>query len=109
VQETANRQEALMDIQPESLQAATDQYFRSCHGLKYPQALVSAFPRIANKIVQSKSNPTGLRTYFQTLINDERGNRKGFAFEVLVDIEDLSEFMLTQENGQPPDNSIKWF
>jgi hypothetical protein len=98
-----------MDSQPEPLLAMTDQFFRSNSGLKYPQALVAAFPRIANQIVKLQNNPDGLRDYFVDLVNSARGNRKGFAFEVLMDIEDLRSSMLGQSGGLPADGGVKWF
>lgn len=96
-----------MDSQPDSLLAATDQYLRSTPGLVYPQALVSAFPRIANQIVQLKDEPESLHTYFNSLINDLRGGRKGFSFEVLTDIDDLCLFMLRKSGRLPSEE--KWF
>lgn len=99
-----------MDSQPESLQAATEQYLRSTPGLKYPQTLINAFPRIANHVVRLKDDPNGLRTYFDTLINDLRGNRKGFPFEVLMDVDDLRIFMLTKHSGAAANTDpYKWY
>lgn len=96
-----------MDSQPESLLAATDQYLRSTPGLSYPQALVSAYPRIANQIVQLRDDPDGLNAYFKSLVNDLRGNRKGFPFAVLVDIDDLCLFMLRHSGRLPTEE--KWY
>jgi hypothetical protein len=98
-----------MDKQPEPLLTMTDQFFRSSSGLKYPQALVDAFPRIANQIVKLQTNPDGLRNYFDTLVSSERGNRKGFAFEVLMDIEDLRASMLGQSGDRSDGGGVKWF
>ena len=78
----------------EPLQAVTEQYLRSTPGLGYPQALVAAFPRIANQIVRLKDEPDALNDYFTSLINDLRGGRHGFSFEVLTDIDDLCRFLL---------------
>jgi hypothetical protein len=90
------------------LESAADAYFRALPGLKYPQALVDAFPRIANKIVELKDNKTKLREHFDSLTNDTRGGRNGFPFSVLMNIQDLREIMLGDANGFVLDDTTKW-
>ena len=90
------------------LEVATDNYLRALPGLKYPQALVDRFPRIANKIVSLKSNKPQLRAYFESLLNDTRGGRQGFPFGVLMDIQDLREAMLGEATGFVLDDTTKW-
>lgn len=98
-----------MDDQPEALLEATEQFLRSHPELKYPLDLTSRFPRIANEIVRLKDDRVGLSAYFHSLINDLRGNRKGFSFEVLMDIEELRGHMLGETAPLPPeDDRIKW-
>lgn len=87
--------------------AAAD-YFRLLEGLKYPQALVDAYPRIANAIFEFKDNQLNLRNYFNSLIEDTRAGRHGFPFEVLMDIQDLREAMIGDVNQFVPDDTTKW-
>lgn len=97
----------MADDQPQ-LKAAADDYFRTLPGLKYPQALMDAFPRIANTIFDVKDDPPKLRGYFDSLINDERGGRRGFPFDVLMDIQDLREVMIGDVNQFVSDDTTKW-
>ncbi len=90
------------------LDAGADQYLRSLPGLTYPQALVDRFPRIANKIVSLKSDKRQLRAYFESLLNDTRGGRQGFPFNVLMNIQDLREVMLGEATGFVLDDTTKW-
>jgi len=90
------------------LEAPTDNYLRTLPGLTYPQALVDAFPRIANKIVSLKNNKAELRAYFESLLNDTRGGRQGFPFGVLMNIQDLREAMLGEATGFVLDDTTKW-
>jgi hypothetical protein len=97
-----------MDDAPETLHATTEQYLRSAPDLKYPAALVSKFPRIANEIVRLKDDPAGLDAYFKSMLTDERGTRKGFAFEVLMDIEDIREIMCNDRGGISASDNRNW-
>ena len=90
------------------LEAATDAYLRSLSGLKYPQALVETFPRIANTIVALKNDKRRLREYFESLTNDTRGGRQGFPFNVLMDIHNMREAMLGDNTGFVLDDNTKW-
>lgn len=92
----------------EKLDAATEAYMRSLPGLKYPQALVERFPRIANMVVSLKNDKRRLREYFESLTNDTRGGRQGFPFNVLMDIHNLREAMLGDNTGFVLDDSTKW-
>jgi hypothetical protein len=90
------------------LEAATDAYLRSLSGLKYPQALVEKFPRIANAIVALKNDKRRLREYFESLTNDTRGGRQGFPFDILMDIHNIREAMLGDNTGFVLDDNTKW-
>ena len=83
----------------EQLASSTDAYFRSLDGLKYPQALVDQFPRIANKLAELKDDKTGLVEYFNSLTSNQRDKRNGFPFGVLMNIQDLREVMVGDANG----------
>ena len=92
----------------EQLAPATEAYLRSLPGLKYPQALVERFARIANKIVSLKNDKRRLREYFESLTNDTRGGRQGFQFNVLMDIHNVREAMLGDNTGFVLDDTTKW-
>ncbi len=90
------------------LDGTADNYLRTLPGLKYPQALVDAFPRIANMIVSLKNDKPKLRAYFESLLNDTRGGRQGFPFSVLMNIQDLREAILGETTGFVLDDTTKW-
>ena len=90
------------------LSSTADAYFRSLEGIKYPQALVDQYPRIANTLVELKDSKTKLRDYFKSLTNDERGNRAGFPFGVLMNLQDLREAMLGPEDPFRFNEETKW-
>lgn len=87
------------------LSPEADDFFRSLPGDEYPQALVDAFPRIANQIVELREDRTHLKQYFDGLLSDTRGGRQGFSFKVLVDIQNLRELLLGSEGGL---DDTKW-
>ena len=91
-----------------TLEPATEAYLRSLSGLKYPQALVEKFARIANTIVSLKNDKRRLREYFDSLTNDTRGGRQGFPFTVLMDIHNVREVMLGDNTGFVLDDNTKW-
>lgn len=90
------------------LNAAAENYFRTLAGLKYPQALADQYPRIAQTIFNHKDDETQLRACFALLIEDARGDRHGFPFDVLMDIQALREFMLGDVNQFVADDTTKW-
>ena len=47
-----------------------------------PKAMSEQFPRIANEIAQQWHDPAGANLLFQKLLNDDRGNRRGFPADV---------------------------
>jgi len=81
------------------LSPAADDYFRTLSGLEYPQALVNEYPRIANTIVELRDDHAKLKSYFDSLLNDSRGGRKGFPFAVMKDIQNLRDQLLPAEPG----------
>jgi hypothetical protein len=90
------------------LKADADDYFRTLAGLKYPQALVTAFPRIVNTLFEFKDNKLKLHDYFDSLVKDVRGGRQGFPFDVLMNLQDLREVMLGDVNQFVMDDTTKW-
>ncbi|MFZ2738384.1 MAG: hypothetical protein WBI20_06460 [Burkholderiaceae bacterium] len=92
----------------DTLNEATEQYLRSSDQLSYPLALASKFPRIANELVCLKAEPEKLKACFDGLTKDQRGNRRGFTFEVLMDIHNLREYMLGDVNSFELNDTTKW-
>lgn len=90
------------------LESSADNYFRTLSGLKYPQALVDGYPRIANKLFELKEKKNELRDYFDSLASDQRGGRQGFPFNVLMNIQDLREIMVGDTTGFVLDDTTKW-
>ena len=77
-----------------NLTIEADDYLRTLPGLIYPQALVNQFARIANRIVDHRFDEPALQNYFESLINDKRGGRRGFPPEVMQDILQLRDAMV---------------
>ncbi len=90
------------------LSAAADDYFHTLKGLTYPQALAGQYPRIAQTLFNLKDDETQLRACFASLIEDARGDRHGFPFDVLMDIQALRELMLGDVNQFVADDTTKW-
>lgn len=97
-----------MSETPEPLSPSADHYLNHTPGLKYPLALVSHFPRIANQIVELKDDKDALRAYFNELTHDRRGDRHGFPFDVLMDIHNLRDAILGDLTGFVLDDNNKW-
>lgn len=57
---------------------------------KYPHALEAAYPRIVEKIVELWNSPKKSEDYFNELLIDQRGNRKGFSSNIAREIFQLS-------------------
>ena len=90
------------------LTTAAEDYFRTLAGLKFPQALADKYPRIAQTIFALKDDANQLRACFAALIEDARGDRLGFPFDVLMDIQALREIMLGDVNQFVADDNTKW-
>ena len=78
-------------------QAAT--YYNNLPAEDHPGALIAAYPRIANQIVDLRNDKPALLKYFESLLADERGNRQGFDFKVLVEIQNLFDIMVGIPGG----------
>lgn len=57
-----------------------------------PRALADRFPRIVNQLVLRLPYPDELADYVDSLLVDRRGNRQGFAPDVLRDLLRLHEY-----------------
>ena len=60
-----------------------------------PQTLPIRYGRIANLIAANWDNPKDCTAYISSLLQDDRGGRKGFPPEVLQDIRDLRVYYAT--------------
>jgi hypothetical protein len=54
-----------------------------------PHSLCESYPRIANLIAAMWEDSEGLKAYFEDLLIDRRGNRRGFTPEVANDLRAL--------------------
>lgn len=79
---------------PSALTEFTQQFLQSQRRLRYPEALAEKHPHILNKLVELRHSKEELRDYFHSLTHDTRGDRKGFSFEVLIDLQDLRDVLL---------------
>ena len=57
-----------------------------------PMALLRSFPRIANLLAVTWTEPTAFRPYIDELFVDRRGNRQGFPPEVMEELFALRAF-----------------
>ena len=57
-----------------------------------PMMLAGSYPRIANSIAESWRRVARCEEYFDTLVVDSRGNRKGFPPEVAQELTNLRSF-----------------
>jgi hypothetical protein len=69
-----------------------------------PLALLRTFPRIANLLAASWTEPTAFRPYIDELFVDIRGNRQGFPPEVM---EELFALRAYYEDMHPADGK-RW-
>ena len=54
-----------------------------------PHSLCESYPRIANLIAATWGDPEALKAYFEELLIDRRGSRRGFTPEVANDLRAL--------------------
>lgn len=87
------------------LSAEAVEFLSTLQGADYPTALVAAFPRIVNTIVLGRRDKVGLREYFDSLLRDTRGGRKGFPLGVLMDIQALRDLLIGHD---PNDKAVHW-
>ncbi len=95
-------------VDPEGLLPEAESHFRQIPGLQYPQALTTQYPRIANRIYRLREDRDELRRCFDELTHDQRGGRRGFPFDVLMDIHGLREHLLGDLTGFVLDDNNKW-
>jgi hypothetical protein len=64
-----------------------------------PEALALHFPRICNRFALLWPDPALTEAYFESLLVDRRGDRRGFPREVLTDLLRLNEYFVQQQSG----------
>ncbi len=57
-----------------------------------PKELAAAFPRIVNHMAKLWKTPREMDRYFEELLADTRGNRKGFSLKILMELSTLKDF-----------------
>ena len=57
-----------------------------------PKELAAAFPRIVNRMDKLWKMPREMDRYFEELLADTRGNRKGFSLKILMELSTLKDF-----------------
>ncbi len=97
-----------MSHDPVPLETEADAFLRGLPDLTYPASLVARFPHIVNRIYALRGDPIRLRDYFQELTEDHRGDRKGFDFDTLLDIQSLRETLIGDVNGFVSNDDTKW-
>src|SRR6266853_190054 len=56
-----------------------------------PIRLAASFPRIVNRMAKLWKTPREMDRYFEELLADTRGNRKGFALNILMELSTLKD------------------
>jgi len=92
--------------EPKTLAPHAAAFYGKLLPAEYPDKLISAFPRIANHIADYHGNKVVLGCYFETLLVDQRGNRRGFDFDVLVDIQNLFDKLVGIPSGLSSTNAL---
>jgi hypothetical protein len=69
-----------------------------------PIRLQEEFPRIANELPNRWSDTPTIRDYLSELLEDRRGNRRGFPALVREELEALKRFV-DQRPNSPPDSA----
>jgi len=57
-----------------------------------PKELAASFPRIVNRMAKLWKMPREMDRYLEELLADTRGNRKGFALKILMELSTLRDF-----------------
>src|SRR6266581_3929795 len=57
-----------------------------------PKELAASFPRIVNRMAKLWKMPREMDRYLEELLADTRGNRKGFALKILMELSTLRDY-----------------
>ncbi len=61
-----------------------------------PKELAAAFPRIVNHMAKLWKMPREMDRYFGELLTDNRGKRKGFSLNILMELSTLNDYYKTK-------------
>lgn len=76
----------------ESLTGTTRVWLRRLPSSRRPSRLCVSYPRVANRIAWSWPDPETTRGVLADLLEDRRGNRRGFPRPVLAELRRLRDF-----------------
>jgi len=74
------------------LNAAAQALLASIEEPARPEELATAFPRIVNQMAALWSAPRKMNRYFEQLLTDKRGARKGFPLGILMELTTLKDY-----------------
>ncbi len=57
-----------------------------------PKELAASFPRIVNRMAKLWKMPREVDRYFEDLLTDSRGKRKGFPLNILMELSTLKDY-----------------
>jgi hypothetical protein len=70
----------------QALSALAERWLQTLPAVQCPQHLAQQFPRIVNRLALVWPDPVLTGRYFESLLIDHRGNRKGFPPEVAQEL-----------------------
>jgi len=74
------------------LSAAGQALLASIEESARPKELATAFPRIVNHMAKLWKMPREMDRYFEELLTDTRGKRKGFSLNILMELSTLNDY-----------------
>jgi hypothetical protein len=83
----------------EYLLPATQKWLDALPHRVQPHALCELYPRIANLIAAMWDDREGLRAYFDELLVDRRGGRRGFPHDVARDLRVVRDYHAVHNSG----------
>jgi hypothetical protein len=78
--------------QAESMRTATVQWILKLPPHVQPRHLQVKYPRIANRLASLWAEPARCEPYFEDLLTDKRGGRKGFPLAVAQELASLRDY-----------------
>jgi hypothetical protein len=78
------------------LNAAAQALLASIEESARPKELAAAFPRIVNLMASLWAAPRKMNRYFEQLLTDTRGTRKGFSLGILMELTTLKDYYQTK-------------
>lgn len=92
----------------DTLSPEAEAFLRQDPRITYPVGLCRRYPRIANRITELKDDFDGLLAYLDGLEHDMRGGRRGFPFDILMEIQHLREVLIGELPDPDYDDKTKW-